>query len=173
VGEDDVYIIKGIHNISKFVAGNLQWWKIEVCDGVNVHLLSQKANEERLNSRILSLNEEGNVSHVNQAHGTFVAKNDKTAKMESSSIMRFAFKVDKKIANQWSLVSIGLYAVHDTTHKCWTKYFHQCNMDAYPCFISRLVRLSQSLLQSGEPFKHDTFDTIPSDHAMYVMIPPM
>jgi hypothetical protein len=62
---------------------------LEVLDGViqcPPHFPYCKANVMRLEANnILSLKEEGDASHVNQACYKFVAKNDKQAKTKSLS----------------------------------------------------------------------------------------
>jgi len=76
-------ICKGLRAINQYVANNPQWYMLEIFDGFGVHLSSYNAMKKRLDSKILSLKEEGDSSHVNQAYDKFVAKGDKAAKRES------------------------------------------------------------------------------------------
>jgi hypothetical protein len=69
-------VIEGLCNINKYVATNQQLWLLEIFDGLSAHLLSHKANQERLDANILSLKEEGDTSHVCQAYHTHVAKGE-------------------------------------------------------------------------------------------------
>jgi hypothetical protein len=116
-------IILGLRNINKYVASNPQWWVLEIFDGFGDHLLSHKANEERFTAKILSLKEEGYTSYVCQAYDKHVAKGDKAAKSLSLSFLRAGFKVSNLLIDQWSLVQVGMFAVHDTTRECWTQSF--------------------------------------------------
>jgi hypothetical protein len=110
-------VIVGLRIINKFVAANPQWWMLETFDGSNAHVLSHKANGMQLDAQIISVKEEGDTSHFNQAYDKHVANGEKQAKTDSISLMRSAFKVSKIICDQWSLVNIGCYAVRDTTWK--------------------------------------------------------
>ena len=56
---------------------NPQWWVMEIFDGFGAHTLSPTAMQLRLDSKILSLKEEADSSHVNQGYDKFVAKSDK------------------------------------------------------------------------------------------------
>jgi hypothetical protein len=122
-------IILGLRNINKYDDDNPQWWVLEIFDGFGAHLLSHKANEERFAAKILSLKEEGDTSHACQAYDKHVAKGDKAAKYLSLSFLRTRFKVSNLIIDQWSLVQVGMFAVRDTTRKCWTQSFDSCNLD--------------------------------------------
>ena len=52
-------------------------------DGFGPHTSSMSSMQMRFDNKILSLKEEGDSSHVNQASDKFLAVSDKTAKAES------------------------------------------------------------------------------------------
>jgi hypothetical protein len=56
------------------IRDNPQWWVIKAFNGFGPHTLSYYAMKHRYDNKILSLKEEGDSSHVNQAYGKFVAK---------------------------------------------------------------------------------------------------
>jgi hypothetical protein len=126
-------VILGLCNINKYVAANPQWWVLEIFDGFGAHLLCHKENEGRFTANILSLKEEGDTSHVCQAYDKHVTKGDKAAKYLSLSILRTGFKSSNLLIDQWSLVQVGMFAVCDTTHECWTQSFDSCNLDPNTC----------------------------------------
>jgi hypothetical protein len=87
---------------------------LEIFDGSVAHLLSHKANEEYFAAKILSLEEEGDTSHVCQAYDKHVAKGDKSVKSLSLSFLRTGFKVSNLLIDQWSLVQVSMFSVRDT-----------------------------------------------------------
>jgi hypothetical protein len=70
------FVIKGIRSIDS-VKANPQWWVLEVFDGFGPHVSSYKAMKMRYDNKILSLKEEGDSSHCNQAYDKFVTLCDK------------------------------------------------------------------------------------------------
>jgi hypothetical protein len=60
-------VIKGLRSSDPIVQANPQWWVLEVFDGYGPHTMSLPAMQLRYDSKILSLKEEGDSSHVNQA----------------------------------------------------------------------------------------------------------
>jgi hypothetical protein len=110
-------VIIGLRNINRYVAANPQWWVLEIFDGFRAHLLSHKENEGCFSSNILSLKEEGDMSHVCQAYDKHVAKGDKAEKSLSLSLLRAGFKVSNLLIDQWSLVQVGIFSVRDTTRE--------------------------------------------------------
>ena len=83
-------IVHGIRSMP-FIKENPQWWVLEIFDGFGAHLLSLKALEFRWKNKILSLKEEADSSHVNQAYDKFVAKSDKAVQRLSLSLLRKIF----------------------------------------------------------------------------------
>jgi hypothetical protein len=166
------HVIEGIHNISKYVAANPQWWSLEIFDGFSAHLLSHKANHERLDANIISLKEERDTSHVCQSYDKHVAKGDRAAKARSLIFVRYGFRMTKTIIYQWSLVNIGMYALRDTKPECWTASFDACNLDPITrvSFGDWCQRIGH-FLQGGELFKPETFETEPSAEEVYAMLP--
>ena len=68
------FVIKGIRSMDVIKKANPQWWVfLEVFDGFGPHVSSYCAMKMRYESKILSLKEEADSSHVNQAYDRFVA----------------------------------------------------------------------------------------------------
>jgi hypothetical protein len=165
-------LIEGLRNINRYVAANPQWLLLEIFDGFSAHLLSHKANQERLDANILSLKEEGDNSDVCQLYDKHVTKGDKSAKARSLSFMLSGFYVTKKIIDQWILVNIGMYAVRNTKPECWTASFDACNVDPRTrvSFGEWCQRIGH-FLQGGESFKPETIETKPSTEEVYAKLP--
>jgi len=123
-------VCKGLRAINKFVANNPQWYMLEIFDGFGAHLSSYMAMTMRFDNKILSLKEEGDSSHVNQAYDKFVAKGDKAAKRESLAMQR-SMSYASGVVDQWQLIHTGLYAVPNTNRKTWTNSFSACNLDPH------------------------------------------
>ena len=68
----------------------------------------------RFDNKILSLKEEGDSSHVNQAYDKFVAVSDKAAKVKSLGNLRGNIFIKKGAVCQWGMIHIGLYAIQAT-----------------------------------------------------------
>ncbi|HSN65040.1 MAG TPA: hypothetical protein VLS94_00280 [Fusibacter sp.] len=163
-------VCHGLRNIDKVVADNPQWWMLEVFDGFGAHLLSFRAMKNRYESKILSLKEEGDTSHVNQAYDKFVAKSDKLARAESISMVRSCVKSQFHIIDQWGLLLCGSYAVRATTPETWTKSFHACNMDprsrvsfeAWCDKISLALRVGENCFLNNGQAIVDTYSLLPA-----------
>ena len=69
-------IVKG-YRAMPYVKENPDWSMVELLDGFRSHENGFEANELRASNNIMSLKEESNTSHANQAYDQFVAKNDK------------------------------------------------------------------------------------------------
>ena len=94
------------------------------------HLASLDAAQVRRDHKILSLKEEADSLHANQAYDRMVAKTNKMAKTEILGMMRSGIKfVNKGVVDQWGLVHIGLFAIRLTKRDTWTVLFHECNLD--------------------------------------------
>ena len=65
--------MRGYRKINKYVEANPQWWYLEILDGFGAHFGSHYAMLEREKHKIISLKEEGNCFHINQAYDRNVA----------------------------------------------------------------------------------------------------
>jgi hypothetical protein len=117
---------------------------------------------------VLSLKEEGDSSHVNQAYDKFVAKHDKSSANSSLSVLRRTTTVNKGIIDQWGLIHVGLQCIRSTQPATWTSSFDACNLDPRTRvpFVEWCKKI-QSFLHAGETFKvekveDDLFLLLPS-----------
>ena len=107
-------LLRGYRKINKYVEANPQWWCLEILDGFGAHFGSHYAMLEREKHKIISLKEEGNSSHVNQAYDRLVAKNDKLEAASSLSFLRkFRFETGTVI-DQWHLIHVVLNVLRET-----------------------------------------------------------
>ena len=122
----------------------------------------------RSGNKILSLKEEGDSSHVNQAYYKFVAVSDKAAKAESLWMFQVNIYINKGVVCQWVVIHVGLYAIRDTLPETWTNSFHACNTDprtslSFPECCSKI----QNFIQAGKSFVApvgtiDKYEMLPS-----------
>jgi hypothetical protein len=73
---------------------------VKICDGFGAHLLSLKVMQEQYDNKILSVKEEGDLSHVNHAYNKFVAKADKKAGNKSLDVLWSATYLNRGVINQ-------------------------------------------------------------------------
>jgi hypothetical protein len=101
-----------------------------------------------------------------------VAKGDNAVKSLSLNILRTGFKVSNLLIDQWSLVQVGMFAVRDKTRECWTQSFDLCNHDPHTrvSFGEWCEHIGQ-LLQGGESFVPEKFDTNSEAYNIYAMLP--
>jgi hypothetical protein len=152
-------VCKGLRNMNQYVAANPQWFMLEIFDGFGAHLASLPAMEQRFQSKILSLKEEGDSSHVNQAYDKFVAKSDKRSKDEGIAMLRGTMSATKGVVDQWGMVHVGLYAVRDTKRDIWTRSFDACNLDPRTrVSFSMWAKKIECFLQAGQSFKAEAVD---------------
>ena len=97
-------------------------------DGFGAHFASLNALATRKKNNILTVKEEGDSSHVNQAYDKFVAKSDKAAKASSLGTMRHHVYKGPNKMDQWTLVHCGLAAINATTEETWVRSFAACNL---------------------------------------------
>jgi hypothetical protein len=147
------FVIKGIRSMD-VIKANPQWWVLEVFDGFGPHVSSYCAMKMRYESKILSLKEEADSSHVNQAYDRFVAKSDKSLKREALGLLRSS--VHNKVIDQWGLLHVCLFIVRGMKAKTWTASFHACNMDprtmvSFPEWCKKIA----PILASGQTFKSE------------------
>ena len=74
----------------------------------------------RFDNKIMSLKEEDDSSHVNQAYDKFVAVSDKAAKAENLGMLRGNIYINKGVVCQWGMIHVGLYAIRATLTKIWS-----------------------------------------------------
>eukprot|EP00978_Attheya_sp_CCMP212_P031727 scaffold120920_cov35-Attheya_sp.AAC.1 len=147
------FVIKGIRSID-IIKANPQWWVLEVFDGFGLHVSSYKAMKDRYDNKILSLKEEGDSSHVNQAYDKFVAKSDKSLKRMALALLRNS---TYKVVDQWSLVHVCLFIVRGTRPETWTTSFQACNMDPRVSIpFSEWCKKISASLAAGQTFKLET-----------------
>jgi hypothetical protein len=113
------FVIKGIRSID-IIKANPQWWVLEVFDGFGPHVSSYKAMKQQYDNKILSLKEEGDTSHVNQAYDKFVALLDKTLKRMGLALLRNSVY---KVIDQWALLHVCFFIVRGTQPDTWTNSF--------------------------------------------------
>jgi hypothetical protein len=65
-----------------YLKDNPDWYALELLDGFGSHHNCIEANELRYKYIILSLKEEGDTSHVNQAYDRLTSKSDKAIARE-------------------------------------------------------------------------------------------
>lgn len=149
-------LVKGLRAMP-IVEANPQWWMLEIFDGFGPHLSSLAAMEIRHENKILSMKEEGDSSHVNQAYDKFVAMSDKVHKRECLGMLRNAKHINSGVIDQYGLLHASLYTIRATTKKTWTSSFQACNLDpltrvSFPEWCQRIG----SFLQTGQTFKCET-----------------
>ena len=150
-----------------YIVDNPDWWFIEITDGFGPHHNSLSAMEMRANGKCISLKEEGDSSHVNQAYDKFVAKGDKKSACDSLNFLRSArYRIGHGM-DQWSLVHVVLQCVKGTSADTWTNSFKACNLDPRTRvdFKAWCDRISQYLL-AGQTFKKEENVTVGDVFAM-------
>jgi hypothetical protein len=93
------------------IKDNPDWWMLELLDGFGSHVNCHEANMHRWQHKVLSLKEEGDSSHINQAYDRFTAKNDKQVHREALQWLQRDKWKNRNIASQWDLVHGGLACV--------------------------------------------------------------
>ena len=125
-------------------------------DGFGPHFNSLVAMMKREAAKALSCKEEGDSSHVNQAHDKFVAKEDKSNSSESLGLMRRARCNHGKIVDQWGLVHVVLHMMRATKPDTWTRSFQACNLDPRTRVpFSEWCNKTSSFSLGGQTFKEE------------------
>ena len=161
-------LMKGYRSLP-YIKDNPQWWFLEITDGFGAHHNSLEAMELRYNAKCISLKEEGDSSHVNQAYDKFVAKGDKRHAADSLSFLRgMRYRVGSTL-DQYSLVHVVLNCVRNTKKKTWVNSFRACNLDPRTRigFKEWCDKISQYLL-GGQTFKVE--DEVDAEY-IYEMMP--
>lgn len=112
------------------VKSNPQWWVLEIFDGFGAHLNSLEANQIRADNKVLSLKEEADTSHINQAYDKFAARADKRVQRQNLRWLLKDRQYCSNIVGQTSLISCGLAAVRHTSRNpdVWRKSFMAVNL---------------------------------------------
>ena len=152
--------IRGIRQLP-FIKANPQWWVLEIFDGFGPHTSSIKAMELRAEANILSLKEEGDSSHVNQAYDQFVAKEDKATGRTTLSALRKLVSVTKGVLDQWQLVHVGLSMVFASKSGTWQASFNRVNLNPKTrvSFGEWCAKIAH-FLQGGLTFKPESADDV-------------
>ena len=152
-------LMRGYRKINKYVEANPDWWCLEILDGFGAHFNSHYAMKERQKNRIISLKEEGNSSHVNQAYDRHVAKIDKQHAANFLSFLRkFRFRCGS-VLDQWHLIHVVLGALKAAKPSTWVSSFKACNL--YPetrVPFQEWCKKIEPFLQKGGTFKTETTD---------------
>ena len=73
--------------------------------------------------KCLSVKEEGDSSHVNQAYDRFVAKGDKKQAANSLNFLRSVRYSIGTVIDQWAMVHVIFQCVKDTKPHTWINSF--------------------------------------------------
>ena len=123
---------------------------------------------ERYNNKILSLKEEGDSSHINQAYDRLTAKSDKAVHREALHWMQKDNVVNAHTIDQWQLVSCGLAAVRHTRDNpsIWENSFIATNTKPSKMipFVDWIKKI-ESHLQAADSYQ------ITSDVDKYTLLP--
>jgi hypothetical protein len=87
---------------------------LELLDGFSSHVNCYEANVFRSDHNIISLKEEGNSLHINQAYDRFTEKNDKSVQREALNWLQRDRIMNAHAIMQWDLLLTGLAAVRAT-----------------------------------------------------------
>ena len=82
------HLLKGYRSL-RYLKENPQWWYIEIIDGFGAHHNNLQVMKLRDDGKCISVKEEGDSSHVNQAYDRFVAKCDKKYSSQLSQLLTF------------------------------------------------------------------------------------
>ena len=98
-------------------------------DGFNAHIFNHEANVDRFDKKVLSLKEEGDSSHINQAYDRLVARSDKAVNREALIWMQRDKVSNAHTIDQWDLLSCGLATVRHTRDNpsIWSNSFKATN----------------------------------------------
>ena len=157
------------------MAANPQWWMLEVFGGFGPHTSYLKFMQYRANNKIISVKEERDSSHCNQAYGKFAGKSDKSAKTYILSMLRGSMLcVNRARIDQWGPIHVGLFAIPVLKEETWTNSFRYCNMDPrLHLRFDQWCKNVEGFLQAGEIFKEEEplymYSMLPS--TWYGMIP--
>ena len=79
------------------------------------HTLSFKGIQLCADSKIHRIQEEGDSSHVNQAHDKYVYVQDKAANQESLVVLRKKTFYNKGVVDQWGMIHVGIFLINLTS----------------------------------------------------------
>lgn len=169
---DNPQIIPGYRELP-YVKDNPEWYVLELLDGFGSHTNSLAANELRTKHKVLSLKEEADSSHINQAYDRLTAKSDKRVHRESLAWLLQDRARNKNILDQYALVHCGLAAVRKTkaNPEIWRKSFVSTNTkpDEMISFVDWCKKV-EGLLQGS-----DSYDLIQQNMNVdkYTLLPAM
>jgi len=111
------------------VRDNPDWWVFELVDGYGSHHNCAPANQYRYDHKVLSLKEEGDSSHVNQAYDRQTAKSDKQAHREALNWLMQDKMFNSNLLDQRDLVCTGMAAVRKSRDdpRVWESSFKATN----------------------------------------------
>jgi hypothetical protein len=155
-----------------YLKDNPDWYALELLDGFGSHHNCIEANELREKYRILSLKEEGDTSHVNQAYDRLTAKSDKAIAREGLQFLLKDCAFNRGIIDQWKIIPCGLAAVRKTADDktIWSKSFEMTNtrpskMIPFEAWCNKIAHF----LQGVDSFVANNCVTIDK----YTLLPPM
>ena len=110
-------VVKDIREIP-YTQFNSLWQVLEISDGFGSHISSLCALEIQEAAKNLSVKEEVNSSHMNQAYDNLIAKQDKESATSTLLILwRSSFL--KGPMDQYALIHVGIAGVHANTYGTW------------------------------------------------------
>ena len=121
-------VVEGYRQLP-YIVDNPQWWVLELVDGFGAHIFNHEANIDRFENKVLSLKEEGDSSHINQAYDRLVARSDKAINREALIWMQHDKTINAHTIDQWDLLSCGLATVRHTRDNpsIWQASFRATN----------------------------------------------
>ena len=162
-------IVRGYRELP-YIKENPQWWVLELVDGFGSHITNVEANMERSNNKILSLKEEGDSSHINQAYDRLTARSDKSVNREALIWMQRDKATNAHTIDQWDLISCGMATVRQTDEdrSIWENSFIATNTKPSKMipFIDWIKKIESHLFSSDS---FDLRDTINVDK--YSLLP--
>ena len=144
-----------------------EWWCMFTLDGFGLHVNVHEALKIFTEYKILiTQQEEGDSSQVNQAYDQLVARADK--RHLNCSLIKIKKTLKSKMT-QWHLIKIAANAQMKVSRETWIKSFNKvnCHPTFRISFADWLDRLrDKGILQSGDTFYDDNifglFDAMPA-----------
>jgi hypothetical protein len=152
---------------------NPQWYCLELLDGFGSHTNSLEANELHAKYKVLSLKEEADSSHINQAYDRLTAKSDKRVHHESLHWLMKDRSHNRNLVDQYALVHCGLAAVRKTKQNpdIWHKSFVATNTKPDEMMeFTEWCKKAEGHLQGS-----DSYDLIQQNMNVdkYTLLPPL
>jgi hypothetical protein len=118
---------------------------LELLDGFGSHVNCYEANVFRTQHKILSLREEGDSSHINQAYDRLTAKNDKAVHQRALAWLQHDKFKNRHQITQWDLITCGIAAVKESFTATNTR---PSTMIPFNDWIKKIRMTYEGLLQS-------------------------